>query len=136
MVGFRPNRMEDMEFFHLMTLHEVFVVSKEYRRKLPKLLTAENIHLAKMMMLDEKSQTRKQIDAHLLLQGIELHPQVELANYELLPDLSKEGLGVAILARELVEDLEVLPSDIDRHTREVGVYYSKKHLFLMLQKHL
>lgn len=125
-VGFQPKQCEDIVFNALMTLHEEFVTSKEYAQRLPKLLTAQNITEAKIMMLDAKSQTRKQIDAHLLLQNITLKPEVELANYELLAEFAKQGLGVAILARELIEDLYVIPSSIDLPTREVGFYYHKR----------
>ncbi len=124
--GFMPQHLEEVEFCTLMTLHEVFVTSREYARELPELLTAQNIHQIKIMMLDRKSQTRKQIDAHLLLQNISLNPEVELANYELLAEFAKEGLGVAILARELIEDLHVLRSNIDLPTRDVGFYYQRK----------
>ena len=125
-VGFEPRRKENIDFFSLMTVHEVFVTSKEYASKLPKPLTAENINQVKIMMLDRKSQTRKHIDAHLLLQNIVLRPVVALANYELLAEFAKEGLGIAILAREFIDGLFVLDSDIDLPTREVGFYYQRK----------
>lgn len=122
-VGFRPNHLKSVVFCPLMTIHEVFVTSVEYAEELPEVLTAQNIDRAKIMMLDSKSQTRRQIDAHLLLQNIILKPEIELANYELLAEFAKEGLGVAILAREFIEGLSVLKSDIDLPMREVGFYY-------------
>lgn len=125
-VGFKPGRLDDVVFYPLMTVHEVFVTSKEYAAQLPDLLTAANIDQAKIMMLDRKSQTRKQIDAHLLLQNISLKPEIELANYELLAEFAKEGLGIAILAQEFIEDLCVLKSDIDLPMREVGFYHARK----------
>lgn len=124
-VGFKPRHIEEIEFVTMQTLHEVFVTSEEYAKKLPKKLTAKNIDKAKMMMLDKKSQTRKQIDANLLMQNIVLNPEVELANYELLAEFAKEGLGVAILSRELIQDLHVLDSDIDLPSRDVGIYFGK-----------
>lgn len=125
-IGFEPKHSGEIVFKTLMTLHEVFVTSEEYLRKIPQPLTSENINQVKIMLLDEKSQTRKEINKLLLLQNIMLKPEVELANYELLAEFAKQGLGIAILSKELVEGLHVIDSTIDLPTRNVGYYYKKK----------
>lgn len=125
-VGFRPRRENDIDFHTIMALHEAFVSSREYRNNLPEKLTPGNISKARMMMLDRKSQTRKQIDAQLLAQNIVLNPHIELANYDLLSEFAKEGMGVAVLAKEFIEGLEIIESDIKLPTREVGIYYQRE----------
>lgn len=125
-IGFEPKHPDEIEFKTLMTLHEVFVTSEEYLKKVPQPLTSENIDEVKIMLLDEKSQTRKEINKMLILQNIIIKPEVELANYELLAEFAKQGLGIAILSKELVEGLHVIDSNIELPTRDVGYYYKKK----------
>lgn len=125
-IGFKPNNKIDYKFYKLMTLHEVFVASMEYSKTIPNVLTRNNIDDIKIMLLDEKSQTRKEINAHLLMQNITLNPEVELANYELLAEFAKQGLGVAILSKELIKGLKVIKSEIDLPTRDVGLYHLNK----------
>ncbi|EFR31973.1 LysR family transcriptional regulator [Eremococcus coleocola] len=124
-LGFEPKNQTMVDFYPLMTLHESFVAAKVYAQVLPEKITAQNISQAKLMMLDRKSQTRQAIDAHLLKRGIRVQPDIELANYELLAEFARQGLGMAILARELVEDLVILETDIKLPQRQVGFYITK-----------
>ncbi|WP_164470919.1 LysR family transcriptional regulator [Vaginisenegalia massiliensis] len=130
-IGFQPQQLDDYDFHCLLVIHEAVVASAELASQLNPVNDVQELNQVKLMMLDRKSGTRQRIDQALSDQGIDLKPDIELASYELLAAFARESMGLAILSKEFVENLEVISVPFKLPERPMG-YYTKKSASLSI----
>lgn len=112
-------------------LHDVFVASDKYKNLLNERLTLNALSNYPLLMLEQNTSTRQEFINFTHSLNIDLTPEFELGSLELCVQMAKNGLGIACVSREFVEDelkngelfeLNVLP---ELPTRAIGVILNK-----------
>jgi len=104
LVGY-PEGKNNLEYFPLMDIHDVFVTTSNYLNNFKKrgALTRESVlENATFMLLNKENITRKFIDSHLASKKIEIKNIIEVSNMDLLIDFAKIDLGVACVIKEFI----------------------------------
>lgn len=112
-------------------LHDVFVASEKYKNLLNERLTLNALSNYPLLMLEQNTSTRQEFINFTHSLNIDLTPEFELGSLELCVQMAKNGLGIACVSREFVEEelkngelfeLNVLP---ELPTRAIGVILNK-----------
>ena len=94
---------ENLEVIKCMTVHDTFVVGKDFKNK-EKIFSREDITNLPLILLESKSNSRKYVDKVFLESGHVLTPSIELGAHELLLQLAKINFGVSCVVKEFSED--------------------------------
>lgn len=126
-IGFRPDGLRDVEFHRLLDVQDIFVAQTEIAKTLPQPLAYQDLRQQHLIMLDQKSETRRKLDDYLRRHDIELQPEIELADYDLLLAFAKQGLGLASVFKEFHSepDLQEIQLEKPLPKRALGYYYRK-----------
>lgn len=98
-----PMEENKIEIIDTIELHDCFVVGEQYRE-----LSSQKVDYLKIInnypiiMLQRGGNTRAYIDEFFRLIGIDIHPQIELSNMDLIVEFAKNGLGVACVTKEYI----------------------------------
>ncbi len=101
-----PQNLDSDKFHTIKTLemHDCFVVGEKYKDLCG---TPISIHMLSqnypLIMLQKGGNTRTYIDGYFLSHGINLVPQIELSNLDLIIEFTIKGLGVACVMEEHVQ---------------------------------
>lgn len=101
-----PHNLDHDKFHTLRTLemHDCFVVGEKFKSLCD---TPISIHMLSQnypfIMLQKGGNTRAYIDEYFLAHGINLAPQIELSNLDLIIEFTIKGLGVACVMEEYVQ---------------------------------
>jgi len=82
------------------TIHDCFVAGEKYARLADKTMHLADLKSYPVLMLEQASNSRRQLDLFLAEQGVELKPAIELGSLALLSEFAKIGLGVAATIKE------------------------------------
>lgn len=128
-IGFigKPSSTENILFFPLDEIEDIFVATKSYINNLS-LKDSENslFHSATLMLLDKENMTRQYINDYLKEQQIEPGNILEVTTMDLLIEFAKISLGIACVIRQFVQPelnsgiLTEIPLSAPLHKREVG----------------
>ena len=102
--GNLPIEDESLEIIECMTVHDTFVAGNDYKEYKEKVFSYEDIAKLPLILLENKSNSRKYVDKIFLESGHALTPSIELGAHELLLQLAKINLGVSCVVREFSED--------------------------------
>jgi DNA-binding transcriptional LysR family regulator len=105
-IGFLNLPIDDSEInltTTVMQLHDTFVASDDYSELFGGVIDLKRLQDYPLLMLELSTATRQAIVSFAHLQGIHLHPEIELASLELMTELAKNGIGVACIPREFVK---------------------------------
>jgi DNA-binding transcriptional LysR family regulator len=105
-VGFVNLPIDDSEInltTTVMQLHDTFVASDDFSELFGEVVDLKRLQDYPLLMLELSTATRQAIVSFAHLQGIHLHPEIELASLELMSELAKTGIGVACIPREFVK---------------------------------
>jgi len=141
------DRLGNLHFRPIQTIHDVFVASPEYLEKLAErasvlyeksnlaeLTETELMSTATFLLLNKNNVTRQYVDKYLLKKDISLENQIEVTTMDLLIDFAKIGLGTACVIKEFVEEEfkrgELLEFVIEEPIpeRKIGFAYTAKGL--------
>ncbi len=106
------------------SLHDIFIAGEKYKHLSGKSLSIKDISKLPLVMLEPKSNTRKNIDKFFLSNGITLHPEFELGSHDLLIDFAKKNLGIACVTEEFIgdkKDVFILNTNFKMPSRSIGV---------------
>lgn len=92
-----------LEVVECMTVHDTFVVGKDFKDK-EKIFTREDIVNSPLILLENKSNSRKYVDKIFLESGHVLTPSIELGAHELLLQLAKINFGVSCVVKEFSKE--------------------------------
>lgn len=101
-----PHNLDSGKFDTIKTLemHDCFVVGEKYKALYDDSIS---IHMLSQnypfIMLQKGGSTRAYIDEYFLSHGINLAPQIELSNLDLIIEFTIKGLGVACVIEEHVQ---------------------------------
>lgn len=102
--GNLPIDDESLEVIECMTVHDTFVVGNDYIKFKNKSFSREDISKLPLILLENKSNSRKYVDKIFLESGQVLTPSIELGAHELLLQLAKINLGVSCVVREFSKE--------------------------------
>lgn len=101
--GNLPIEEKNIEIVECMTIHDTFVVGKDFQDK-EKIFSRDDISKLPLILLENKSNSRKYVDRVFLESGYTLTPSIELGAHELLLQFAKINLGVSCVVREFSEE--------------------------------
>lgn len=99
-----PITDDSLEVVECMTVHDTFVVGNDYSKYKNKSFSREDISKLPLILLENKSNSRKYVNKIFLESGQVLTPSIELGAHELLLQLAKINLGVSCVVREFSEE--------------------------------
>lgn len=102
--GNLPIEDDSIEVVECMTVHDTFVAGNDYKEYKGKVFSHEEIAELPLILLENKSNSRKYVDKVFLESGQVLTPSIELGAHELLLQLAKINLGVSCVVREFSEE--------------------------------
>ena len=102
--GNLPIEDENIEVIECMTVHDTFVAGNDYENLKEKFFSHEDIAKLPLILLENKSNSRKYVDKIFLESGQVLTPSIELGAHELLLQLAKINLGISCVVREFSEE--------------------------------
>lgn len=140
-------RLSNLHFQPIQTIHDVFVASPEYleklaerasilydKKNLSELTETELMSTATFLLLNKNNVTRQYVDKYLLNKNISLENQIVVTTMDLLIDFAKIGLGTACVIKEFVEEEfrcgELMEFVIEEPIpeRKIGFSYTNKGL--------
>ena len=116
-------------------VHDVFVASDKFKELFGKEINVGYLSNYPLMMLDNTTMTRSNIDEFLMTHDIKLIPDMEFGSVEILTALAVNGLGIACVPKEYIEDelesgkLTVLNVTPSLPTRAIGVVINKQKTY-------
>lgn len=102
--GNLPIEDDTLEVVKCMTVHDTFVAGNDFKEYKDKTFSHEDIANLPLILLENKSNSRKYVDKVFLESGLVLTPSIELGAHELLLQLAKINLGVSCVVREFSEE--------------------------------
>lgn len=102
--GNLPIEDDTLEVVKCMTVHDTFVAGNDFKKYKEKKFSHEDIAKLPLILLENKSNSRKYVDKVFLESGQVLTPSIELGAHELLLQLAKINLGVSCVVREFSEE--------------------------------
>jgi len=98
-----------LEITPVMEIRDCFVAGAKYAYLADSVMRLRDLRKYPILMLEENSASRKQMDLFLAGYDIEIKPAIELESLTLLSEFAKIGLGIAATIKEDVHGM------LDRH---------------------
>ncbi len=117
-------KYSNIEIIQTEVLHDIFIAGNRYSSMRDKTLSMADIASLPLVMLEPKSNTRKNTDEYFNKFGITLNPEFELGSHDLLIDFAKRNLGIACVTEEfadLDENIFKLKTDFNMPPRSIGI---------------
>lgn len=105
-VAFVNLPLEDEEVKILDTvshLSDIFVAGKKFKNIKDETIPLKRLQEFPLLMIEENTIARRALSAFLRTHGIVLHPDIEVANWDLMLKLAIKGMGVGCIPREYCE---------------------------------
>ena len=122
-----------LEMSPVKTIHDCFVVGDKYKYLTDKKMNLSDLSKYPILTLEKASNSRKQMDAFLMDNGVEIQPAIELGSLTLLSGFAKIGLGIAATIKEEAQDM------LERHELHELKFYEKlpkRHIGLVKAKNV
>jgi len=85
-------------------IQDCFVVGEKYKEICKKQIPLKNlVHRYPIILLEKGGNTRDYIDNYFSSHGLEIVPQIELSNVELMIEFAKRGLGVSCVIKDYIQ---------------------------------
>lgn len=81
-------------------VHDIFVATQTFADLLNRPVSMQELVAAPLIMLEDRSNSRRYVDSCFAAAGVDLAPEIELGAYELLLDFALIDLGVACVIEE------------------------------------
>ena len=82
---------------------DCFVYSPRFFPNMPRKMSWQELAQMPLVLLENASSTRRELDAQGLAQGVRWAPEIELGSLDLLVEFALSGLGIAAAVAEFVE---------------------------------
>jgi len=102
--GNLPIKDDKLEIVECMTIHDTFVAGSNYKKDRDKVYSRAEIADLPLILLENKSNSRKYVDSVFIESGQMLSTAIELGAHELLLQLAKINLGVACVIKEFSKE--------------------------------
>lgn len=96
-----PAEDKDVKFLNTVShLSDIFVAGKRFEYLKDEVIPLNRLQEFPLLMIEENTIARRALSAFLLTHGITLHPDTEVANWDLMLKLAAKGMGVGCIPRE------------------------------------
>lgn len=97
-----PEKSTDHTFRieHTQLQRDIFIAGNQYSFLKGRKLALAELAQYPLLMLEKNTTTRDFIDNYLVNQGLILNPEIELGSVDLLVELAKIGLGIALVVED------------------------------------
>ncbi len=95
-----PINDETIQTQNFIEVEDIFVASEKFSRLKNTKISLEQLSQYPLLMLDKSSMTRKNIDIYFKQKNINITPEIELENIDLLIEFARIGLGIAYVLKE------------------------------------
>jgi len=85
-------------------IHDVFAANKKFAHLFNRELDLTTISNYPVLMLDQSTTTRQEVDRFLKDLNIKILPEFEVGSVDLMVKMAKRGLGIACIPREYIKD--------------------------------
>ena len=92
-----PKITEQMEYWEIFSFDDIFIAGSEFKELSQKKIKLEQFKNYPLLMLENKTTTRKFFEKILKKLDIEIEAAVELGSVDLLIEMTKIGLGIALV---------------------------------------
>lgn len=92
-----PKISEQMEYQEIFVFKDIFIAADEFKSLKEKIINLNELKNYPLLMLEQKTTTRKFLEKTLTELGIEIEAAVELGSVDLLIEMAKIGLGIAFV---------------------------------------
>ncbi len=122
---------EDMEITRCVEIHDCLIGGTKYKELAERGVKLSELSKYPLLLLEDMSNTRKQLDKFAAANGIYFKPIIELASYDLLIEFAKINLGLTFIIREFDnssidgENIFEIPVTPELPTRYVGLVMLK-----------
>jgi len=134
-VGFLNMPIEDADVNFLGTVYhltDVFVAGEKYKEPLAgKIIELKDLQEYPLLMIEQNTVARRSLSAFTKNVGVNLTPDIEVANWDLMLNFAKSGMGIGCIPKEYCKkmlesgelfEVEVKPS---LPARGVGIAIAK-----------
>lgn len=90
----------ELEFIKIKEIHDIFVASNNYIKKIKISSTDDIFKKGSFMLLENPNSTREYIDNYLISQNLSITPDIEASNMDFLVEGAKLDLGITSVIRE------------------------------------
>lgn len=122
----------EVKFYGTIThLCDVFVAGERYSRLKDQIIPLKRLQELPVIMIEENTVVRRSLSAFMGNLGINLHPDIEVSNWDLMIKLVIKGMGIGCIPREYCQkELEEgtlfeLKTDPSLPVRGVGIALTK-----------
>ncbi|MDI9499958.1 MAG: LysR family transcriptional regulator [Bacillota bacterium] len=118
--------------FNFCTVEDVFIASSRFKKMKNRLIPLKELASYPLLLLQKESSTRKNLDLFFISKGVEITPEIELENMDLLVELARIGLGIAHVLKESAQhfverkELFILQLQEPSPKRQLGIAVLKK----------
>lgn len=106
-IGIFNMHIENNNSFNVIKTFKIqncFVVGEKYKEICKKQILLKNlVHRYPIILLERGGNTRDYIDSYFSSHGLEIAPQIELSNVELMIEFAKRGLGVSCVIKDYIQ---------------------------------
>ena len=85
-------------------MQDIFVCGDKYKNTLSMPLSFEELSKLPLILLDNKSNSRRYVEKYILSKGIEIASEIELGSHDLLLEFAKINLGIACVIKEFSQE--------------------------------
>lgn len=126
--------LEKKDFYNFIKLSEIqdtFVAGKGYFDSVGIKDSSGIFTLGTLMLLEADNIARKYIDAYFIDNNMEVKPEIEISNMDLLVEFAKIGMGITVVIKDFIKkeleegSLVEIPMIPEIPKRCIGVIYHK-----------
>ncbi len=100
-----PLEDDEVRFYGTVThLNEVFVAGKKYAELDGSEIPLKRLQEFPLMMIEENTVSRRAFAAFVESLGLNMNPDIEVANWDLMKKLVIKGMGIGLIPREYCRD--------------------------------
>lgn len=126
-----PIEDKNVEVTHCKDINDCFICNKAILNKLPAKASAEDLVKYPLVMLENKTTSRKYVNEIFNAHNIKLEPVMELCSIDLIVDAVNKGVGIGCVTREYIEqdiskgDVFEIPLTFNMPKRALGIVTMK-----------
>ncbi len=124
---------DDLGYYKLGSLEDVFVVSKDYKELITNKINLKDLVKYPILMQKQPSSSRDYIEKFCIENKVNLHSVIDAASSNLLIEFAKIGYGVGVVTREYVikelnqKELYEVNVNPKIPKRDFGIIYLKQN---------
>lgn len=99
-----PLYEKSIEAISCKQIQDIFVCGREMKKSLQMPLNLQELAQKPLILLEQKSNSRRYVTQYFSDRGILLMPEIELGSYDLLLEFAKINLGIACVIKEFTQD--------------------------------